>query len=151
MRGMENTLSAPRIAASPHAGGRGKAFLVLSDDGDTILRQLIPSILEAHAFACICAGSDQEAARVLASGRRLLGLIADTRVYTRRGYEWVRRIRERLPGLPALIIGGHGDEGTLDPETAAAGPTDILCIPFSPAQVIERVRLLASPAAVPQP
>ncbi len=124
-----------------------KPFLIISEEGDTILHQLIPAILESYGYPSVCAGSDQELRYALSTGQKFLGLVADARVYNRRGSEWVRRIRERIPGLPALLIGGHGDKDSFDKELEAGGRADLLCIPFSPAQVLERIEaLIAHPA-----
>jgi DNA-binding response OmpR family regulator len=146
---MQNTSLAARYDARSAATARTKSFLVVCEEGDSLLQQLIPDILGSQGFACDRAGSDLEVARLLASGRRILGLIADARVHERRGFEWVQRIRSRLPGLPALLIGGYRNEDAPDPELVGEGRTDVLRIPFSPAQVAERARAFASGSPAP--
>lgn len=148
---MEKTVQPTRTVETNYGIDTRKPILIISDEGDTILHQLIPAILDSYGYPNICAGSDQEVKYALSTGRRFLGLIVDARVYSRRGSEWVRRIRERIPGLPALLIGGHGDLGGLDNSLEAGGRCDLLCIPFSPAQVIERVERLASLPRIPIP
>ncbi|MCL6640911.1 MAG: response regulator [Candidatus Rokubacteria bacterium] len=73
-------------------------------------------------------------------------LVVDYRMPGVSGLEVARRARAARPGLPVMLITGHGSPDVLA-EAAAAGVDRVLLKPFTPNELIEAAAALAAPGA----
>ena len=101
----------PREARAPGpaaagAGARSTRVLVVEDED--LVRRVIVKMLECEGYSVRTAGSGREALEhIEQSGAIDLALI-DVTMPGIDGLETLTRLRERAPGLPAVLMSGHG-------------------------------------------
>lgn len=114
-----------------------KHRLLLVDD-DEKLRRIITLRLEAEGFAVTEADSGEDALGKLKTARPHF-VLADLRMPGINGIELLRRIQERQPGLPVLILTAHG--GIPDAvEATQAGAVDFLTKPIDKDELLACLR-----------
>jgi two-component system cell cycle sensor histidine kinase/response regulator CckA len=136
----------PDHVITPGAG-RGDTVLV-AEDSD-LLRSLIRSVLERAGYVVRLVGDGEEAvAAMLADGPPAI-VVADVEMPRMGGLELCRRLEESHPGTPILLISGYATDGEADD----LARREFLQKPFTPAQLIDRIRSLldrgARPGATP--
>ncbi len=95
--------------------GRGEGLFeglvaALAED-DRWVRELAAEALEALGFRVLAFDSGEAAEAALARQPRVDLLVTDVVMAGIRGPELLRRLRERWPELPAVLISGHVDRG----------------------------------------
>ncbi len=131
-------------AAPPGSGSAmpGAVTLLIAEDEHSILL-LMKLVLEHEGYRVIGA-ADGEAA--LALSETMQGgpdlLIADVQLPRLSGPDLVRTLQNRRPGLKVLLMSGQ----VSIPSDLAGETVGFLCKPFSPAQLLGRVRELVGPA-----
>lgn len=116
--------------------GGGQRVLVVDDEAD--IRELLDMTLARMGLVCDCAGSVEEACRLLQENSYSLCL-TDMRMPDGDGLDLVRHIEQKYPTLPVAVITAHG---SLDNAVAAlkAGAFDYLSKPVSLAQLRSLVK-----------
>ena len=123
-------------SAGPAAGGAEKVLVVENEEG---VREVTVRLLEGRGYTVLQACSGPEALAAPLDGVRLV--VSDIVMPEMDGWELVRKLRARAPGLPALFMSGFVPEGTAMPQ-ASEGRSAFLSKPFAPDQLAARVREL---------
>ncbi len=122
---------------------------VLVVDEDPVIQKGFEQALSGKGYAVITASSGEDALWELDNGKYDLVITA---IVMRgiSGLEVAEEMHARQPGLPVVIVTGHGSEGA-EERAAAAGVAKFLHKPVSPEQLVdtaERVlQAVKSPAA----
>lgn len=136
-------------ASDPSRGSR--AFRILLVEDQESLRKALSRALTKHGHDLVTATDGLEAeAAFEATTEPFDALVTDLVMPNRSGAELIRRLRERQPHLPAILMTGYTPE-YLD-DTVDDGPTAWLTKPFTPRQLTDALdRLLSglSPGATP--
>jgi DNA-binding response OmpR family regulator len=123
----------------PEAAPEGRALRILLVDDEPHLLDLVAQILEQHGHTVVCANDGVEALELAARGDVAPDLlITDVSMPQLGGYALCARLRERWPGLPAIVISGFGD--TLDAPDGAA--TLQLAKPFDVSELTAMINRL---------
>ena len=129
---------APAVAAVAPARGRGERILLVDDEA--ALRSSWVRRLQALGYRVTAFGDPLEA---LEEVRRAPGevdvLVTDLTMPNLSGLELVRRLHELRPGLPVLLVSGHG-EGWTDEELRALGVSAFLPKPVEARAIAEALR-----------
>jgi len=116
-------------AAPPRLGGR-RMPRVLLVHGEAIVRETLPSYLQAHMWVDIrTAASGRDAlARLTSEGFDVV--IADDAMQDMTGAELMRRVRAEQPGIGRIVMRRRHEP--TDPEAAArAAPDAVVLKPYS--------------------
>ncbi len=126
---------------------------VLVVDDEKGMRISIQSILEADDYAVEAVESAEDALVRLQKSTYLL-VITDARLGGMTGYEFLRRLKERWPDTPVLMITAYATP-KLAVEAIKAGAIDYLAKPFAPEELLlalercaERYKLIRENAAL---
>ena len=151
-RGTRVELALPFAAAAapesdPRAGGtapiaaRPASILVVDDDAE--VRHVTASFLSGFGYRETEAEDGRAALRLMERGRFDL-VVADLAMPGMSGVELAAEIRDRVPGLPVLILTGHAD--------AMPIPDDlpVLAKPFRSSDLATRVSALLEPGVPPR-
>ena len=111
--------------------------MLVAEDSD-LLRSLIRSVLERAGYAVRLAGDGEEAIAVMLADGPPAIVVADVEMPRMGGLELSRRLEESHPGTPILLISGYAADGEADD----LARREFLQKPFTPAQLIDRIRLL---------
>ncbi|MFN3202632.1 MAG: response regulator transcription factor [Bradymonadia bacterium] len=114
-----------------------------------------PAITESLAYALGRAGFETEAAASLEAGRRSLSagdfdlMVLDLMLPDGNGLDWLRALRQRS-NLPVIILSSHDDpvEHVVGLEL---GADDYIDKPFSPREVVARIRAVLRRTAAQGP
>jgi CheY-like chemotaxis protein len=112
-------------------------------DDELPVMQLCARVLELGGYRVDGFTRAEEALARLSTGPADL-LVVDYRMPGLSGLEVARRARAARPGLPVMLITGHGSPDVLA-EAAAAGVDRVLLKPFTPNELIEAAAALAAP------
>lgn len=82
---------------------------ILLVDDDPGVRKSVGDMLKRSGYGVITAADGEQALEALGPGRGVDLVIADNRMPGMDGLTLVRRIKERLPDLPTVIMTGYGD------------------------------------------
>jgi DNA-binding NarL/FixJ family response regulator len=128
------------------------ATVLVVDDDDTH-RELISTVLGRAGFATVDASNGEEA---MAAARRHLPrlVVLDVRMPDVSGYEVCRRLRDEFGNTMSIVfLSGERTEGFDLAAGLLVGADDYLVKPFSPDELLARVRLRLPPApeAAPLP
>lgn len=120
--------------------------LVVEDDGD--VRRLVEMKLKLDGIETITATNGQEALDVLAETSVDL-VILDLQMPVMGGIETCRRIREdeTLADLPVVMLTARAQAADIQ-EGLSTGATDYVVKPFSPRELLGRVRGILNRAGV---
>jgi len=151
-RGATFSLFFPEVVASVPARREtplasrpgGKETILVVEDEDSI-RRLVVRLLTARGYAVLSAANGREALEIVHEGAQPIDLLfVDVVMPGMRGPEFVRRARERRPGLQALFTTGY----ELKPgEGEARGRDPVLYKPYTPDQLLPRLREVLDGAA----
>ncbi|HWH00782.1 MAG TPA: response regulator transcription factor [Pilimelia sp.] len=121
--------------------------LVLVADDDPDLRQLLASALEGAGYRVVTAKDGNTAARIVTVARPA-AVVTDVRMPAASGLELcelVRRNRDIAETVVVIVSAASQDHEVR--AGFAAGANDYLVKPFSPRDLVRRVRELLEPAA----
>jgi two-component system OmpR family response regulator len=121
---------------------------VLAVDDDPFVRKMVVDYLAEFDFQVTTLASGRQIDEILA--RETIDLVVlDVRLPDADGMEIARRLRAALPGLPILMLTGLKDEAdrVMGLET---GADDYLTKPFSPRELLARIRALLRRSRVQQ-
>lgn len=122
---------------------------VLFVEDEAPVRSLVSRILRNAGMVVIEASSGDAALALERGERRADIVVTDIVMPGISGYELARRLREEDPGLPVVFVSGYADEETLN----AAATTPNACVlmkPFTPSELVRRVRRTLADAARPR-
>jgi DNA-binding NtrC family response regulator len=126
---------------------------VLVVDDEKNMRRSLESVLSDEGYAARVSESAEEALKLLA-GEEFFMVITDARLGGMSGYELLKKIHERKPELPVLMLTAYATP-KLAVEAIRAGAIDYLSKPFAPEEMLhavarcaERYRLLRENAAL---
>lgn len=117
-------------------------------DDELPVMQLCARVLELGGYQVDGFTRAEEALARLRSAPADL-LVVDYRMPGISGVELARRARAARPGLPVMLITGHGSPDVLA-EAAAAGVDRVLLKPFTPNELMAAVAALAAPTSDPR-
>ena len=122
------------------AGGSPTAHVVLLAEDDRDIRELISLKLTSAGFSVIAV---DDGAAALAEARRVLPDVAllDVMMPSLSGLRVTQSIRAdpRTAGIPVILITARSQEFDVD-EGFALGANDYVVKPFSPRELVQRVR-----------
>lgn len=119
--------------------------IVVADD-EAHIRHIVSTKLQNAGFEVLPAADGEEALELCLAERPAL-LITDYQMPVLTGLELVQRLRqdERTRDLPVVLLTARGSD--LEPSEADTGIAVFMSKPFSPRELLERVRgLIAAPA-----
>ncbi len=105
--------TAPEEAQGPESreGVPFEGLVAALVEDDRWVRELAAEALESLGFQVLAFESGEAAEAGLGGQHRVDVLVTDVVMAGIRGPELLRRLRERWPGLPAVLISGHVDQG----------------------------------------
>jgi two-component system, OmpR family, response regulator ResD len=122
-----------------------QTIVVAEDDG--AIRELVAHHLEREGFVALRASDGQAALRYARVGADLL--ILDIGLPGIDGYDVARTLRREQRELPIVMLTAHTDE--IDRVVGfELGADDYVCKPFSPRELVERVKAILRRAGMPQ-
>jgi CheY-like chemotaxis protein len=113
------------FGALPTAPTAAVSVLVVDDDDD--VRQLLAEALQSQGHRVLLA-EDGQAGLAMLERHRVDAIVVDFAMPGMNGAEFARLARERLPGLPVLVVSGHADSAAL--EAAIGTEVTLLRKPF---------------------
>lgn len=127
--------------------------LVVDDERNMCLS--LESMLGDEGYEVVSAASAERAIELLGNeDSRYFAVITDARLGGMSGYDFLRRLRERWPELPAIMITAYATP-KLAVEAIKSGAIDYLAKPFAPEEMLhavsrcaERYQLLRENAAL---
>jgi len=119
---------------------RASAAHVLAVDDDPSVRQMVVDYLGDNDIRVTALASGRQIAEVLARDTIDLVLL-DVRMPGEDGLDIARRLREESPGLPIVMLTGRKDEADRV-MGLELGADDYLTKPFSPRELLARIRAL---------
>ena len=137
-----------RAAATPPPGRQPgeKARILVVDDDPRTLRSVRDALARA-GYAPLVTGEPAELAQILRSEKPRLVLL-DLILPGKNGIELMREIPE-LSDLPVIFISGYGRDETVA-AALDAGAADYIVKPFSPTELVARVRAALRRAEAPE-
>ncbi len=115
---------------------RNQSQILIVDD-DSELREAICDTLMLTGYACIEAGSGEEALDVL-SRRHADMVITDVQMDGMNGHKLLLNIHEKYPGIPVLLMTAYANiNGAV--EAMRDGAVDYLAKPFAPEVLLNQV------------
>ena len=129
-------LSLPAPTTTSHAIGHGERILIVEDE--PLVREFMLTALGPSGYRVEAVSSAELALeRVVEHRTDFALLITDVMLSRMTGFDLAREVRERCPGMPVLLLSGHG-------ESVLQGRRDLpfLAKPFTPEELYEQVALL---------
>ena len=123
--------------AAPAGGGPVPGGPILLVEDEVPLRSLGTKLLERAGHAVLAAESAEAALALVEGGAVPSLLVSDVAMPGADGMTLARRLRQRWPALPVLLLSGYA-EAMLDRDLAAEG-FRYLAKPFGPADLLEQV------------
>lgn len=121
---------------------------ILVVDDERNLRESLAAYLKTEGFAALTAPSG-EAAREILETEKVDAVVVDLRMAGMSGLDFLAWLREGGPAVPAIMISAHGDIGDAV-EAMKRGASDYLTKPFSPDELVVRLRKALSDARLRQ-
>lgn len=118
---------APERMAAPRAAPEMPLLLFAEDE--TLLRLSATRALQSVGFRVLAAASGEEALHAYDRTPGISALVADIRMGGMDGVELTRRLRQRSPSLPVLLISGYAD--AVERDALATLDVAFLAKPFS--------------------
>jgi DNA-binding response OmpR family regulator len=131
-------------AAAVAAAERAGSVTILSVDDDPINQMVIQAMLRRAGFKVLAAGNGSKALEMLglaiSNGEAPDLMLLDVMMPGLSGYDVVRMIRERYPGLmlPVMLISANGHEDQVV-EGLQAGANDYVTKPFGQRELVARI------------
>jgi DNA-binding NtrC family response regulator len=114
---------------------------VLVVDDEPIVLQSCRRVLEAEGWEMISASSVAEALSILESITPEL-LLVDVKMPVHDGMYLMRKVREKRPGIPIIVMSGYATSETIK-EAEGLGAAIFLPKPFTPDELAETLRSVA--------
>jgi two-component system, cell cycle sensor histidine kinase and response regulator CckA len=141
----EATASTPRTAATVEAQRPGGQERILVVEDEEMIRRLVVRLLTARGYEVLSAPNGFEALDILKLSAGSVDLLfVDVVMPGMRGPEFVRRARELDPSLRVLFTTGYELKPT---DGESRGPDPVLYKPYTPDQLLPRLRELLDRAA----
>ncbi|MBI9077756.1 MAG: response regulator [Desulfatibacillum sp.] len=115
-----------------------KQYVVLVADDERVVREGCRRILEAEGYQVLIAKDGAEAMGVLEANPVDL-VLADLKMPGIGGLELLAWIKKNHPGLPAIVITGHGSR-QLESQCEEAGALGLISKPFMTKEVVDAVK-----------
>ncbi len=131
-------------AARPSRPGRGLA-LVADDDGT--VRDVLRATLQLSGFEVLVAEDGAEALRLFEENEGVDIAVIDVATSYVDGYEVVKKLGVKRPGLPTILLCGDGRAGAFEGIGDMARPQRCLGKPFYPGQLMALVDELCDPSS----
>lgn len=120
----------------------GAKTILVVDDEDMVRETLVLSLGDA-GYAVLSAGSGAEALDLVAAGNEVDVLVTDLAMPSMDGLTLIRKIRERRPDLPAILLTGYAGHGAqLAVGGSLEGAFTLMRKPISEAQLIDRIEAM---------
>src|SRR5205809_651633 len=127
-----------------------RASSVLVVDDDASMRELVTTLMERAGFACRSAASAEHAIELFEREKPSLVILDVDLGGGKSGYELLHELRAAWSELPAIFLSGARVEPSDRVTGLLLGADDYIVKPFSPDELIARVRRLM-PKAEPHP
>jgi DNA-binding NtrC family response regulator len=114
---------------------------VLVVDDEIIVLKSCRMVLEAEGWEVISAGSVQEALPILESITPDL-LLIDVKMPVYDGMYLMRKVKERKPGIPIIVMSGYPTQETIS-KAGDLGAALFLPKPFTPDELADTLRSVA--------
>jgi DNA-binding NtrC family response regulator len=114
---------------------------VLVVDDEPIVLKSCRLVLEAEGWEMISASSVAEALSILESITPEL-LLVDVKMPVHDGMYLMRKVREKRPGIPIIVMSGYATSETIK-EAEGLGAAIFLPKPFTPDELAETLRSVA--------
>ena len=144
----EETRGAPILRASPPAPGRGEPPRILVVDDDPRALRFVRNALSEAGYAPLVTGAAQDLPQIIRAEKPRLVLL-DLMLPGGDGIELMQSVPE-LSDLPVIFISGYGRDETVA-RALDSGAADYIVKPFSPTELIARVRAALRRHEVPEP
>jgi DNA-binding response OmpR family regulator len=120
----------------------GKKILIIDDDA--FIRRPLEFILREEGFAPVTAVDGEEGLAKL-EGEKPDLIVLDLMMPGLDGFEVCRRVRNdpRFSSIPVILLTATGPESDCE-RGRAAGATDFMSKPYSPSELLRRVREILS-------
>ena len=132
----------------PAAGEKGEPVRILAVDDDPRMLRFVRDALAAAGYAPLVTGETQELAHIVRTEKPRLVLL-DLMLPGDDGIELMKKIPE-ISDLPVIFISGYGRDETVA-RALEAGAADYLVKPFSPTELVARVRAALRRHEEPEP
>jgi DNA-binding response OmpR family regulator len=113
--------------------------ILVVDDEDIVLSSC-RLVLEAENFEVLLSESVEEALNILANEIHAL-LLIDVKMPARDGMYLMKKVREKWPAIPIIVMSGYPTEDTVK-AAADLGAAAFIAKPFTPDELIETVRFV---------
>jgi len=128
----------PQDSQTPPAP-RGRETILVAEDDD-LVRSLAVAVLERAGYTVVSATDGDDALRIFDEHGGSLDLALIDIVMPRLGgRDAARELRKRAPDLPILFLSGYAHQPG-QPDWGDLPPTELLRKPYSPAELLSRVR-----------
>jgi len=130
----------PPPIEAPRPRGGGETILVVEDE--TVLRELVREILEAHGYRVLDAASGREALQVWAKNAKTIDLLLTDMSMPEgmSGRDLAAKLQEENPRLPVIFSSGYSQELIERKEQGGHSQT-FLSKPYHPADLAQAVRV----------
>ena len=142
----EETAASPVPPAPLREGPEPARILVIDDDPQTL--RFVRDALSAAGYAPLVTGEPEQLARIVRAERPRLVLL-DLVLPGADGIELMQRVPE-LSDMPVIFISGYGRDETIA-RALEAGADDYIVKPFSPTELVARVRAALRKREEPEP
>jgi CheY-like chemotaxis protein len=133
---------APVLAATTVADPSDARTTLLVVANDPALRELVLTTLEQQGYTVLAAANELDALELAGQHQTPIDLlITDLVMASLSGPELAQRLRELRPGIEVLFMSGL-DDSRLFSREVERGEVNLLTMPFTPGQLIDRVRAL---------
>ena len=136
-----------RRRPSPSPEGRARAPILVVDDDPQTLRFVRNALADA-GYAALVTGDHRELSQIISAQKPQLVLL-DLILPGIDGIELMERVPE-LADLPVVFISGYGRDETIA-KALEMGAADYIVKPFSPTELVARVRAALRRQAGPEP
>jgi len=113
---------------------------ILVVDDDAAVAETLRAALEARGYTATVAGDGQHALRLVEEGGPFDLVLCDKVMPLMTGVELAGRLAATHPGLPVLLMSGHGD--TIPPPDDGHPAVPEIAKPFTPQEGLARIRAL---------
>ncbi len=135
-------VDAPTIPAVSVVPSPSSAATVLVVDDDASVRSVVKRILAQQGYTVLVAGDGDEALEVYAQNLgRIDAVVLDVTMPRMSGEETFRRLCEMDPTVRVLLSSGYSEQEATS-HFAGKGLAGFLAKPFTPAELLERVRAM---------
>lgn len=111
-------------------------ILVVDDEG--IILDSCQRVLCAEGFEVILLNSAERVLDVIVEETPAL-LLVDIKMPGGNGFSLMQEVKERMPGLPVVVMSGYSTPGTIS-EAVKKGAAGFISKPFTPDELVEVIR-----------